>query len=106
MYYVFAELIHKENKRKFLSRGTNHMSLAQSKAERVNTTHPGHLPNRPLHTMTYRNLVYFTHHDFRKIPCHLFKKNDDFLVKNERNKTQVNVLKFGAIFFIMNHVFP
>jgi len=30
-YYVFAELIHKENKRKFLSRGTNYMSLAQSK---------------------------------------------------------------------------
>jgi len=29
---VLAELIHKENKRKFLSRGTNHMSLAQSKS--------------------------------------------------------------------------
>jgi len=30
-YYVFVELIHKENKRKFLSRGTNYMSLAKSK---------------------------------------------------------------------------
>ena len=30
-YYVFAELIHKENERKFLSWGTNYMSLAQSK---------------------------------------------------------------------------
>jgi len=29
--YAFAELIHNENKRKFLSQGTNHMSLVQSK---------------------------------------------------------------------------
>ena len=85
--YVLAELIHKENKRKFLSRGTNHMSLAQSKAERVNTTHPGHLPNRPLHTMTYRNLVYFIHHDFRKITCYLFlNKMTIFFSKTEETK--------------------
>jgi hypothetical protein len=29
----------------------------------------------------------------------------DFLVKDERNKTQVNVLKFGAVFFIIDDFF-
>jgi hypothetical protein len=51
------------------------------------------------------NLVYFTQYDFRKITCYLGGfLNDPFLVKNERNKTQVNVITFGAIFFIMDHV--
>jgi hypothetical protein len=71
----------------------------------LSTTHPGHLPNWPLHMMTYRNLVYFTHHDFRKIPCFLFLEKITIFSQKRKKQNSSERAKVWHHFFIMDHFF-